>query len=73
MKRRPRGHHADPHDLVGQPLALLEAEVALTSLFERFPHLGLAVPAEEITSQGTFIMNGVERCPCGSTPERQPP
>lgn len=43
---------------IGQPLALLEARVALTRLFERFPQLSLAVPAAEIAPQGTFIMNG---------------
>ncbi|MCY0942939.1 cytochrome P450 [Streptomyces antarcticus] len=48
---------------IGQPLALLEAEIALSSLFERFPNLGLAVPAEEIGPQGTFIMNGVAELP----------
>ncbi|MER6406733.1 cytochrome P450 [Streptomyces viridosporus] len=48
---------------IGKPLALLEAEVALSALFERFPHLGLAVPAEEIAPQGTFIMNGVAELP----------
>ncbi|AYV33091.1 6-deoxyerythronolide B hydroxylase (plasmid) [Streptomyces sp. ADI95-16] len=48
---------------IGQPLALLEAEVALSALFERFPHLSLAVPAEEIGPQGTFIMNGVAELP----------
>ncbi|GAA3500020.1 cytochrome P450 [Streptomyces prasinosporus] len=48
---------------IGKPLALLEAEIALSALFERFPHLGLAVPAEEIAPQGTFIMNGVAELP----------
>ncbi|MFH8716855.1 cytochrome P450 [Streptomyces zaomyceticus] len=48
---------------IGQPLALLEAEIALAALFERFPHLGLAVPAESIAPQGTFIMNGVAELP----------
>jgi cytochrome P450 len=48
---------------IGQPLALLEAEVALSALFERFPDLTLAVPAERIEPQGGFIMNGVATLP----------
>ena len=43
---------------IGQPLAMLEARVALPALFERFPRLSLAVPVEDIEPQGTFIMNG---------------
>ena len=48
---------------IGRPLALMEAEIALSSLFERFPGLRLAVPREEIESQQTFIMNGVDTRP----------
>nr|WP_217643296.1 cytochrome P450 [Actinopolyspora righensis] len=48
---------------IGQPLALQEAEIALRALFERFPHLTLAVPPEEINAQGTFIMNGLDTLP----------
>ncbi len=48
---------------IGRPLALLEAETALAALFERFPDLTLAVPAEELTPQVTFIMNGIGSLP----------
>jgi len=48
---------------IGQPLALLEAEIALTGLFGRFPDLALAVAPEELKPQGTFIMNGVDTLP----------
>lgn len=48
---------------IGRPLALLEAEIALSALFERFPDLTLAVPPEEVEPQPTFIMNGVETLP----------
>ncbi|MTE22525.1 cytochrome P450 [Streptomyces sp. TRM43335] len=48
---------------IGRPLALMEAEIALSALFERFPNLSLAVPPEEIGPQGTFIMNGVAELP----------
>ncbi len=39
------------HQCLGQNLARLELEVALRGLFERFPDLRLAVPAEEIRSK----------------------
>jgi cytochrome P450 len=36
----------------------LEAQIALGALFERFPNLTLAVPAEELTPMHTFLSNG---------------
>ncbi|MBQ1080598.1 cytochrome P450 [Nocardiopsis sp. B62] len=48
---------------VGMPLARLEAEVALSSLFRRFPELRLAVPASRLERQSTFIMNGLSSLP----------
>ncbi|TDD33903.1 cytochrome P450 [Actinomadura sp. KC06] len=48
---------------IGKPLALLEAEIALSSLFRRFPDLTLAVSRAEIKPQETFIMNGVGSLP----------
>jgi len=43
---------------IGMPLALQEAEIALSALFGRFPRLRLAVPAERLRPEVTFIMNG---------------
>ncbi|GLU48696.1 cytochrome P450 family protein [Nocardiopsis ansamitocini] len=57
-----------PHHCIGMSLAWLEAETALSALFERFPEITLAVPAEEIEPQGTFIMNGVDSLPVRLTP-----
>jgi 2-hydroxy-5-methyl-1-naphthoate 7-hydroxylase len=51
------------HYCFGAPLARLEAKVALPALFERFPGLTMAVETEELTSQGTFIMNGYKTLP----------
>jgi cytochrome P450 len=48
---------------IGYPLALMEANIALPALFERFPDLSLAVPADEIEPQLTFIMNGLLNLP----------
>ncbi|MEH1099511.1 cytochrome P450 family protein [Micromonospora sp. CPCC 205561] len=55
------GHGA--HRCVGPTLARLEARIALESLFLRFPGLRLGVAPEQLTSQGTFIMNGREALP----------
>ncbi|MEU8194208.1 cytochrome P450 [Microbispora amethystogenes] len=48
---------------IGKPLALMEAEIALPALFERFPGMRPAVPADRIEPQGTFIMNGLRNLP----------
>lgn len=51
------------HYCIGAPLARLEAGIALPALFDRFPHLGLAVAPEELQPQVTFIMNGNRTLP----------
>ncbi|MGW3230405.1 cytochrome P450 family protein [Kitasatospora sp. NPDC001095] len=53
---------------IGMPLARMEAEIALSALFSRFPDLELAVPAGELEPQVTFIMNGVQTLPVRLTP-----
>ncbi|WP_205650185.1 cytochrome P450 family protein [Actinoplanes solisilvae] len=52
-----------PHFCPGSRLALLEAGIALRSLFERFPRLELAVEPDEIEPEHTFIGNGVASLP----------
>ena len=54
---------AGPHFCPGARLALLEARTALRLLFERFPHMELAVPNDEIEAEHTFIGNGVASLP----------
>lgn len=54
---------AGTHRCIGQPLALQQAEIALSSLFQRFPNLALAVPPDEVGQQGTFVMNGLDTLP----------
>jgi cytochrome P450 len=51
------------HHCLGAPLARMEAEIALSALFDRFPGLDLAVPPEEIVPLGSFISNGHESLP----------
>lgn len=57
----PRDHLAfgiGVHHCIGQPLALMEAEAALSSLFERFPALRLAPTSDEPANVPSFIANG---------------
>jgi cytochrome P450 len=43
------------HACLGAPLARLEAQVAMETLFRRYPNLRLAVPADEITWTPSFL------------------
>ncbi|MGW5822637.1 cytochrome P450, partial [Streptomyces noursei] len=51
------------HHCIGAPLARLEARTALPALFERFPDMQLAVPAEELQPAGGFIAGGLASLP----------
>ncbi|AWK12599.1 cytochrome P450 [Streptomyces spongiicola] len=52
-----------PHYCLGAGVARLVATVGLSTLFERFPELSLAVPADELQPLPTFIMNGHRALP----------
>jgi cytochrome P450 len=52
------GFSRGPHFCLGGPLARLEARIALSSLFRRFPGLRLAVDPEEIVYTSSFITEG---------------
>ncbi|MBG7700299.1 cytochrome P450 [Streptomyces sp. MC1] len=51
------------HYCLGAQLARLEATIALSALFERFPTLQLAVPADELRPLESFISNGHQEVP----------
>ncbi|MFC9325010.1 cytochrome P450 [Kitasatospora sp. NPDC057015] len=51
------------HFCLGAPLARLEAAIALPGLFERFPELALAEPAEGLRPVESFISNGHHALP----------
>jgi 2-hydroxy-5-methyl-1-naphthoate 7-hydroxylase len=56
------------HRCLGAPLARLEATVALSALFTRFPDLALAVSLDRVEPVPSFIVNGY-----GSLPVRLRP
>ncbi|MCK2213270.1 cytochrome P450 [Actinomadura sp. ATCC 31491] len=58
-----------PHFCLGAPLARLEARVALSSLFARFPRLRLAVPPGEIRYTSSLITEGPVALPVVLDPQ----
>lgn len=52
-----------PHYCPGAPLARLEAEIALSRLFERFPELEMAAGEEELVYSHSFVGNVVVELP----------
>jgi cytochrome P450 len=51
------------HHCLGAPLARLEGRIALGTLLTRFPHLRLAVPADELTWRPSVLINGLTALP----------
>jgi cytochrome P450 len=62
ITRATRGEHLSfghgVHYCLGAQLARMEASIALSALFARFPGLRPAVPAEELRPLESFISNG---------------
>lgn len=52
-----------PHYCLGAGIARLVAATGLARLFERFPDVQLAIPAEDLKPLPTFIMNGHRTLP----------
>ncbi|WP_214404283.1 cytochrome P450 [Pseudonocardia lacus] len=51
------------HQCLGQQLARIEMRIGFRALFERFPTLRLAVPADEVPMRDSAIVYGVRRLP----------
>ncbi|HEV7933307.1 MAG TPA: cytochrome P450 [Actinomadura sp.] len=51
------------HQCLGQNLARVELEVALTALFDRIPTLRIALPIEELTLRPPSTIHGVNELP----------
>ncbi len=52
-----------PHFCLGAPLARLELEVALSTLFARYPRMSLAVPYSDLPWRSTFRSRGLRALP----------
>ncbi len=66
LKRDPNRHVAfgqGVHFCIGAPLARLEGQLALETLFRRFPSLRLARPAETLRWRKSLIIRGLEELP----------
>ncbi|WP_285751553.1 cytochrome P450 [Lentzea sp. NBRC 105346] len=71
VRRDSRAHLAFGHGIhfcIGAALARLETEVALGGLLARFPHLSLAVPAEELQWRMSLLTRGLEALPLHTEP-----
>ena len=66
LTRAPNRHVAlgqGVHFCLGAPLARLEGQIALTTLFRRFPDLRLARPPESLRWRKSLFMRGLEALP----------
>jgi cytochrome P450 PksS len=66
ITREPNRHVAfgqGAHFCLGAPLARLEGQLALTTLFDRYPGLHLAVPSEQLRWRKSMIVRGLEALP----------
>jgi cytochrome P450/ferredoxin len=60
------------HQCLGQALARAELQLAFQMLFERFPDLALAIPAEEIQYKQKAVVWGMHSLPLKWTSKRKP-
>lgn len=66
ITREPNRHLAfgqGAHFCLGAPLARLEGQIALTTLFRRFPNLRLADAPESLRWRKSLILRGLEQLP----------
>ena len=75
ISRPPKSHLGfghGPHFCLGAPLARLEARIAFTALLDRFPHLRLAVPRDDLRwSHGDgLVLRGLAELPVDLSPSQ---
>ncbi|MEK6334082.1 MAG: cytochrome P450 [Acidobacteriota bacterium] len=70
LTRQPNKHVAfgqGAHFCLGAPLARMEGQIALTTLFRRFPDLRIAVKPEDLRWRRSLIVRGLEELPVVSS------
>jgi len=71
ITRRPHGvlgFGHGPHTCIGQPLAKIQSNVALTRLLTRFPHLRLAADPATLKWESSTLLRGLLTLPVSVTP-----
>ncbi|WP_460348799.1 cytochrome P450 family protein [Actinoallomurus acanthiterrae] len=71
ITRQQKGHLAfggGPHYCLGAPLARLEAAIGLSTLFDRFPDLTLAVAPDDLEPVPSLFSNAAQALPARLTP-----
>ena len=66
LTREPNRHlafGAGPHFCLGAPLARMEARIALTTLFRRFPNLRLTQPTHSLVWRRSLFFRGLDSLP----------
>jgi len=51
------------HYCLGAPLARLEGQIAISTLFQRMPNLRLSIAPDQIRWRSGFILRGLEALP----------
>jgi cytochrome P450 len=61
LDRKPNGvlgFGHGPHFCIGQPLAKIQTEIALTKLFTRYPHMTMLTPSHELRWESSTLLRG---------------
>jgi cytochrome P450 len=71
LDRRPNGvlgFGHGPHFCIGQPLAKMQTNIALTRLLERFPDLRMTADASFLEWEPSTLLRGMHHLPAATTP-----
>ena len=71
LDRRPNGvlgFGHGPHFCIGQPLAKIQTDIALTRLLERFPDLRMTTDPSSLEWEPSTLLRGMHHLPAATTP-----